>query len=93
LSGCDFRSSSAGPRRDPRDLPPSVVETTAHAAVGYDRSPGIPGLLAVVPVPNGALLVVAGCVAGLVLAASMWPGHQRVRVAARRPPELSDASR
>jgi RND superfamily putative drug exporter len=23
----------------------------------------------------------------------MWPGHQRVRVAARRPPELSDASR
>ena len=23
----------------------------------------------------------------------MWPGHQRVRVAARRPSELSDASR
>jgi len=23
----------------------------------------------------------------------MWPGHQRVRVAARRPAELSDASR
>jgi uncharacterized membrane protein YdfJ with MMPL/SSD domain len=23
----------------------------------------------------------------------MWPGHQRVRAAARTPPELSDASR
>jgi RND superfamily putative drug exporter len=40
--------------RDPHGLPPSVVETTAHAAVGYDRSPRIPGLIAVVPVPNGA---------------------------------------
>jgi putative drug exporter of the RND superfamily len=31
-----------------------VVETTAHRAVAYDRSPSIPGLLAVAPIPNGA---------------------------------------
>jgi len=54
LFGYPLEAGVAIVQRDSRDLPPSVVETTAHAAVGYDRSPGIPGLLAVVPVPNGA---------------------------------------
>ncbi|HTB54071.1 MAG TPA: MMPL family transporter, partial [Trebonia sp.] len=54
LFGYPLEAGVAIVQRDPRDLPSSVVETTARAAVGYDRSPGIPGLLAVVPVPNGA---------------------------------------
>jgi putative drug exporter of the RND superfamily len=54
LFGYPLEAGVAIVQRDPRDLPPSVVKTTARAAVGYDRSPGIPGLLAVVPVPNGA---------------------------------------
>lgn len=40
-------------QRDARGLPPSVVDKTARAAFRYDRSAGIPGLLAVVPIPNG----------------------------------------
>ena len=54
LFGYPLEAGVAIVQRDSRGLPSSVVQTTAHAAVGYDRSPGIPGLLAVVPVPNGA---------------------------------------
>jgi RND superfamily putative drug exporter len=46
-------------QRDPRGLPPSVVDKTAHAALGYDRHASIPGLLAVIPVPNGAITLPA----------------------------------
>jgi putative drug exporter of the RND superfamily len=41
-------------QRDPHGLPPSVVDKAAHAALAYDRNASIPGLIAVVPVPNGA---------------------------------------
>ena len=54
LFGYPLEAGVAIVQRDPHGLPPSVVETTAHAAVGYDRGPSIPGLLAVIPVPNGA---------------------------------------
>jgi RND superfamily putative drug exporter len=37
-----------------RDLPQAVVDKTARAAVKYDRNASIPGLIAVVPLPNGA---------------------------------------
>jgi RND superfamily putative drug exporter len=37
-----------------RDLPQSVVDKTARAADKYDHHATIPGLLAVVPIPNGA---------------------------------------
>ena len=50
LFGYPLEAGVAIVQRDPHGLPPSVVQTTARAAVGYDRSPGIPGLLAVVPV-------------------------------------------
>ena len=41
-------------QRDPHGLPPAVVDKAAHAAIAYDRHPGIPGLIAVIPLPNGA---------------------------------------
>jgi RND superfamily putative drug exporter len=41
-------------QRDPHGLPPSVVDNAAHAALTYDRNASIPGLVAVIPVPNGA---------------------------------------
>ena len=41
-------------QRDAHGLPPAVVDKAAHTAVAYDRHPTIPGLVAAVPVPNGA---------------------------------------
>jgi putative drug exporter of the RND superfamily len=41
-------------QRDPRGLPPPDVDKAGHAAVAYDRHPTIRGLVAAVPVPNGA---------------------------------------
>jgi putative drug exporter of the RND superfamily len=54
-----------------------VVQTAAHAAVGYDRSPGIPGLLAVVPVPNGAGVTAPAFTASPIGAAGLLAGAQR----------------
>jgi len=53
LFGYPLEAGVAIVQRDPRGLPPSVVDTTAHAALAYDRKASIPGLLAVIPVPNG----------------------------------------
>jgi putative drug exporter of the RND superfamily len=54
LFGYPLEAGVAIVQRDPHGLPPSVVDKTAHAAVAYDRSASIPGLLAVIPIPNGA---------------------------------------
>jgi RND superfamily putative drug exporter len=77
LFGYPLEAGVAIVQRDPRDLPPSVVETTAHAAVGYDRSPGIPGLLAVVPVPNGAGVPAHAITASPVGAAGLLAGAKQ----------------
>ena len=77
LFGYPLEAGVAIVQRDPRDLPPSVVETTAHAAVGYDRSPGIPGLLAVVPVPNGAGVPAPAVTASPVAAAGLLAGAKQ----------------
>ncbi|MFZ0162065.1 MAG: MMPL family transporter, partial [Trebonia sp.] len=77
LFGYPLGAGVAIVQRDPRDLPPSVVETTAHAAVGYDRSPGIPGLLAVVPVPNGAGVPAPAVTASPVGAADLLAGAKQ----------------
>ena len=53
LFGYPLEAGVAIVQRDPHGLPPSVVDKTAHAAVAYDRSASIPGLLAVIPIPNG----------------------------------------
>ena len=54
LFGYPLEAGVAIVQRDPRGLPPSVVDTTAHAALAYDRKASIPGLLAVIPIPNSA---------------------------------------
>ena len=77
LFGYPLEAGVAIVQRDPRDLPPSVVETTARAAVGYDRSPSIPGLLAVVPVPNGAGVPAPAVTASPVGAAGLLAGAKR----------------
>ena len=77
LFGYPLEAGVAIVQRDPRDLPPSVVETTARAAVGYDRRPGIPGLLAVVPVPNGAGVPAPAVTASPVGAAGLLAGAKQ----------------
>jgi RND superfamily putative drug exporter len=77
LFGYPLEAGVAIVQRDARGLPPSVVRTTAHAAVGYDRSPGIPGLLAVVPVPNGAGVTAPSFTASPIGAAGLLAGAQR----------------
>ena len=54
LFGYPLEAGVAIVQRDPRGLPPPVVDQTARAALAYDRHATITGLLAVVPVPNGA---------------------------------------
>ena len=77
LFGYPLEAGVAIVQRDPHDLPPSVVETTARTAVGYDRSPGIPGLLAVVPVPNGAGVPAPAVTASPVGAAGLLAGAKQ----------------
>ena len=77
LFGYPLEAGVAIVQRDPHGLPPSVVQTAAHAAVGYDRSPGIPGLLAVVPVPNGAGVTAPAFTAAPIGAAGLLAGAQR----------------
>jgi putative drug exporter of the RND superfamily len=54
LFGYPLEAGVAIVQRDPRDLPPSDVDKAARAAESYDRRATIPGLLAVIPIPNGA---------------------------------------
>jgi putative drug exporter of the RND superfamily len=54
LFGYPLEAGVAIVQRAPDGLPPAVVDKTARAAVRYDRHADIPGLVAVVPVPNGA---------------------------------------
>jgi len=54
LFGYPLEAGVAIVQRDPHGLPPSVVDKAAHAALAYDRKASIPGLLAVIPVPNSA---------------------------------------
>jgi putative drug exporter of the RND superfamily len=77
LFGYPLETGVAIVQRDARGLPPSAVQTAAHAAVGYDRSPGIPGLLAVVPVPNGAGVTAPAFTASPIGAAGLLAGAQR----------------
>ena len=74
LFGYPLEAGVAIVQRDSRGLPPSVVDTAAHAAVGYDRRPGIPGLIAVVPVPNGAGVSVPAVTASPIGAAALLAG-------------------
>ncbi len=53
LFGYPLESGIAIVQRDTAGLPASVVDKTARAALRYDRSASIPGLLAVIPIPNG----------------------------------------
>lgn len=54
LFGYPLEAGVAIVQRDPRGLAPSVVDAAARAALAYDRNASIPGLSAVIPVPNGA---------------------------------------
>jgi RND superfamily putative drug exporter len=54
LFGYPLEAGIAIVQRDPRGLPSSAVDKAARAAQAYDRHASIPGLLAVVPIPNGA---------------------------------------
>jgi RND superfamily putative drug exporter len=54
LFGYPLEAGVAIVQREPRGLPPAVVDKAGRTAVAYDRHATIPSLLAVVPVPNGA---------------------------------------
>jgi RND superfamily putative drug exporter len=54
LFGYPLEAGIAIVQRDARGLPPSAVNKAAQAAEKYDRRASIPGLLAVIPIPNGA---------------------------------------
>ena len=54
LFGYPLEAGIAVEQRDAHGLPSSVVDKTARAAVKYNRHASIPGLLAVIPIPNGA---------------------------------------
>jgi RND superfamily putative drug exporter len=54
LFGYPLEAGVAIVQRDPHGLPSSAVNKAARAAQAYDRHAGIPGLLAVIPIPNGA---------------------------------------
>jgi RND superfamily putative drug exporter len=54
LFGFPLEAGVAIVQREPQGLPPSVVDKTAQAAFDYDKNPSIPGLAAVIPIPNGA---------------------------------------
>jgi len=77
LFGYPLEAGVAIVQRDPRGLPPAVVRTTARVAAGYDRSPDIPGLVAVVPIPNGAGVSVPAVTPSPVAAAGLLAGAQR----------------
>ena len=53
LFGYPLEAGVAIVQRDPHGLPSAVVNKTAHIALKYDRHATIPGLTAVIPVPNG----------------------------------------
>jgi putative drug exporter of the RND superfamily len=54
LFGYPLEAGVAIVQRDARGLPPAAVNQAARAARAYDRHASIPGLAAVVPIPNGA---------------------------------------
>jgi putative drug exporter of the RND superfamily len=54
LFGYPLEAGVAIVQRNPHGLPPSVVDKTARTALAYDRKASIPGLLAVIPIPNSA---------------------------------------
>jgi len=54
LFGYPLEAGIAIVQRDKNGLPPSAVNRAARAAEKYDRHASIPGLLAVIPIPNGA---------------------------------------
>jgi putative drug exporter of the RND superfamily len=54
LFGYPLEAGIAIVQSHPHRLPQAVVDKTAQAALKYDRHASIPGLLAVIPIPNGA---------------------------------------
>ena len=54
LFGYPLEAGVAIVQRGPHGLSSSVVDKTTRAALAYNRHASIPGLVAVVPVPNGA---------------------------------------
>ena len=54
LFGYPLEAGIAIVQGNPHGLPQAVVDKTARAALKYDRHASIPGLLAVIPIPNGA---------------------------------------
>jgi putative drug exporter of the RND superfamily len=54
LFGYPLEAGIAVVQSHPHELSQAVVDKTARAAEKYDRHASIPGLLAVIPIPNGA---------------------------------------
>ena len=77
LFGYPLEAGVAIVQRDSRDLPPAVVAKTAREAVSYDRSPSIPGLVAVVPIPNGAGVSAPAAPSSPLAAAGLLAGAQQ----------------
>jgi RND superfamily putative drug exporter len=100
LFGYPLEAGVAIVQRDPRGLPPSVVDKTARAALTYDREASIPGLLAVIPIPNSAgvspattasPIDAAGLLAGVRRSTSTIVTYLDFRADATMQQQVSDA--
>jgi RND superfamily putative drug exporter len=69
LFGYPLEAGIAIVQRDPRGLSPSAVDKTARAALAYDQKASIPGLAAVIPVPDGATTFPSAATAPALLTA------------------------
>ncbi len=81
-------------------LPPPVVDKAGRIALAYDRNASIPGLLAVIPVPNGAGIsptitgspvAAAGQLAGVRGSTSTIVTYLEFRADASMEQQVSDA--
>src|SRR5215472_4829806 len=82
LFGYPLEPGIAIVQRDPRGLPPSVVEASAHAAIAYNHiaynhGASISGLLAVIPVPNGGGISAPAVTASPLSAAGVLAGAKQ----------------
>ena len=77
LFGYPLEASIAIVQRGPHALPPAVVDKAAHAALAYDRHASIPGLVAVIPVPNGAGISPSAVTSSPIGAANVLAGARQ----------------
>ena len=100
LFGYPLEAGIAIVQRDQQGLPPPVVDKAGRTALAYDRNASITGLLAVIPIPNGAgisptitgsPIAAAGLLAGVRSSTSSIVTYLEFRADATMEQQMSDA--